>query len=103
MERKSYKTKEEVYDIMNGFLEKEDGVVKDEFLSGSYCDEMYGKMLDAKTRVYDKYGLKMEDRDVESIIDCLLDISRYLALKMYDYGEKFALETINGGYVKNVG
>lgn len=54
---------------------------------------MYGKMLDAKTRVHDKYGLNREDSDVEIIIDCLLDISRYLASRMYDYGEKSALET----------
>lgn len=92
MVRNSSRKKEEIYDIMNGFSETNDEAVKDEFSSGSYCDEMYEKMMNAKIRLYDKYGVKTEDTDVEVIIDCLLDISRYLAFKMYDYGEKFALE-----------
>ena len=65
--------------------------VENEYEEGKPCYELYVGMHDAYERICHRLGKPdTEDRDVEIIINNLLDIGRHLSLKMYDYGYFFA-------------
>ena len=72
-----------IYNLMNGhydldkFVCEESSVVEDEFAA-------YGRICQ---RLHEPSG---EDRDVEIIINNLLDMGRYQSMKMFDYGAFFA-------------
>lgn len=84
-----------VYDSMNGLLDKdrcqtdELKLVQDEFVEGLFCEQAYEEVFQANQRLCRRLGVQT-DKDVESIIDNLLAISRHLSLKMYDYGVRFS-------------
>ncbi len=85
--------REHIYNLVCGnfnlkdFYIPESNIVKNEFEEGSPCSEGYRRMLDAYARVCKRLGSpEWEDEDVEVIINELLDISRLVALKMFDYG-----------------
>lgn len=84
-----------VFDLMNGILDlehypvEESKYVKNEFSVGAFCEKAYKRVYDANRRLCERLGVE-EDRDVESIINDLIDIGEYLALKMYDYGQFFS-------------
>ena len=73
-----------IYNLMNGhydldkFVCEESSVVEDELLTA------YGRICQ---RLHEPSG---EDRDVEIIINNLLDMGRYQSMKMFDYGAFFA-------------
>ena len=87
------KRKQLIYELMIGAydLEKvefpESKIVEDEFEEGKPCSELYGHVCDANKRICERLGVQ-EDKDVEIIINCMDDICRILAMKMYDYGMK---------------
>ena len=84
-----------VYDGMNGLLEKDKcqtaelKMVQDEFVDGLFCEQAYEEVFQANQRLCQRLGVAA-DKDVGSIINNLLAISRHLALKMYDYGVRFS-------------
>ena len=84
--------KELIYDLMNGFYNKDTGIlsqnviVEDEFEKGKECGALLEKVYGAKIRLAEKLG-HQEDKDVEIIVDCMNEIMRILCLKMYDYGK----------------
>lgn len=84
-----------VYDGMSGLLDDncyqttELKLVQDEFVDGLFCEQAYEEVFLANQRLCQRLGVQA-DKDVESIIDNLLAISRHLALKMYDYGVRFS-------------
>ncbi len=87
-----------IYDLasgninLNAHLVPESEIVKNEFGEGCKCTEAYNRMLDAYTRLCDRLDSpEWEDPDVEVVINALLDIGHHLALKMFDYGQYFAL------------
>ena len=65
----------------------EDMDLVDEFVEGKPCFELYEHVCDANKRICERLGVQ-EDKDVEIIINCMDDIGRILAMKMYDYGMK---------------
>ena len=87
--------KEMVYNLINGFVESDlctesrKESVANEFADGSKCDQLYEEVYEANRRVCQSLGVE-EDRDVELIISNLLDIGKYLSMKMYDYGKYFS-------------
>lgn len=89
--------KEMIYDMMNGLLACDGMVlpgdiwVKDEFLKGSQFNELSERIYDAKIRIGDKLGNE-EDEDLEEISDCMEELIRIVAMKMYDYGKEVALK-----------
>ena len=85
-----------IYDLMNGHydLDKFDGeessVVENEFEEGRYCEKLYSEMLAAYGRICQRlHEQSGEDRDVEIIINNLLDMGRYQSMKMFNYGAFF--------------
>lgn len=44
------------------------------FADGQYCMEKYAQMRDAYDRLCERLGVRDEDRDVEEIIQSLMDI-----------------------------
>lgn len=85
-----------IYDLMNGhyahdkFDCEESGVVEDEFADDRYCEKLYSEMLAAYARICQRlHEPSGEDRDVEIIINNLLDIGRYQSMKMFNYGSFF--------------
>lgn len=85
-----------IYDLMNGHydLDKfdcaESSVVENEFAEGRYCEKLYSEMLAVYERICQRlHEQSGEDRDVEIIINNLLDMGRYQSLKMFNYGAFF--------------
>ncbi len=89
--------REIIYEIANGeynlsgYPIPEGKYVENQFAEGAPCWRWYGEMLDAYERICERMGNRQgEDRDVEVIINSLLDIARHMALKMFEYGVFFA-------------
>ena len=89
------KIKEHIYEAMLGMYRDEedyrvDGIkIKDEFAEGERCEELYQYVFDANRRLCERLQVD-EDQDVETIIMRLDDITKELAMKMFDYGMQFA-------------
>ena len=87
----SNRMKERVYDLMTGNWDKnkypvpENILVEDEFEVGQPCEEWYQEAYDARCRLCEKLG-EDENTDVEMIFSNLLSITKYLGIKMFDYG-----------------
>lgn len=87
--------KELVFDLMNGNYDleqypmEESAYIADEFADGEFCERAYDAAYKAKQRLYKKLET-VDDEDVELIFANLQAIGRYLAMKMYDYGESFS-------------
>lgn len=82
-------TKEEIYDRMTMQYTLPDPAVPCEFDDGRPCAELYGKVYNARLRIAERTGLDFEDRDIMEIVENLEEIGKVLALRMFDYGEKF--------------
>ena len=84
-----------VYDLMNGHYDlkrypmEESAYIADEFSEGEFCEKAYDAAYRAKQRLCQRLHT-VEDADVELIFSNLQAIGRYLAMKMYDYGEQFS-------------
>ena len=85
-----------IYDLMNGHYDldkfdcEESSVVENEFAEGRYCEKLYSEMLAAYGRICQRlHEPSGEDRDVEIIINNLLDMGRYQSMKMFNYGAFF--------------
>ena len=95
MQRDTKEFKELIFDLMIGSLDlknypvTESDYVENEFSQGSFCDETYERIYEANRRLCERLGVE-EDKDVESIIEGLMDVGKHLALKMYDYGALFS-------------
>jgi hypothetical protein len=61
--------------------------VANEFADGQPCAELYQKVYDANRRICGRLGVD-EDRDVEELVNTLLDITKIMSKKMFDYGTK---------------
>ena len=94
MEKHSVAFKEMIYDLMNGQIDlekyptQESNIVKNEFEKGMPCDVCYEQVYEANKRLCERLGVE-EDKDVELIVNNLLQIAKYQAMKMYDYGKLF--------------
>lgn len=85
--------KELIFQVMNGEIVP--GLVEipeclgvvDEFGDGRECAQLYARVYDAEMRLLEKLGGD-EDRDIEEIVHCMGSISKILAMKMFDYGER---------------
>ena len=90
MDKQSSEFKTLIFDLANGSLDlehfpvEESKYVENEYEEGKPCYELYAGMHDAYERICHRL-----DRDVEIVINNLLDIGRHLSLKMYDYGYFF--------------
>ncbi len=60
------------------------------FSDGSYCMEQYRKMRDAYDRLCDRLCVVDEDKDVETIILCYMNIQTELCRLMFLYGQQFS-------------
>lgn len=99
MTKESYDQATLIYDLMTGSINlkelppSQNLCITNEFENGSICDTAYANAYEAKNRICQKLGVE-EDKDLESIIDNLLTISRHLSLKMYEYGNQSLLPSI---------
>ena len=77
-----------VYETLNGNLMGSSAIpgVENAFEENSYCMNLYEDMLDAYHRIVERLGERDEDADVVIIINNLLDICKYMSLKMFNYG-----------------
>lgn len=95
MKEQSMEFKELVYDLMQGAINlkeypvPEAEIVQNEYAEGARCYQLYGEVFEANRRLCERLGVQ-EDRDIELIIDNLLEIGKILGLKMFDYGNKFS-------------
>jgi hypothetical protein len=94
MQKQQYdELKERIYNLMNGsynlneYPVPESGIVANEFADGQPCAELYQKVYDANRRICGRLGVD-EDRDVEELVNTLLDITKIMSKKMFDYGTK---------------
>lgn len=85
-------SKEEVYERMTVELVQPDPEVPCEFDDGKPCAELYGQVCDARLRLSKRTGIDFEDRDLLEIVSCMEEISRLCALKMFDYGVRYAAQ-----------
>ena len=91
-----------IYDLMSGHYDldkfdcEESSVVECGFGEDRYCEKLYSEMLAAYGRICQRlHEQSGEDKDVEIIINSLLDIGRYQSIKMFDYGAFFAKKENN--------
>lgn len=82
-------TKEEIYKRMTVQFVHPDPEIPCEFDEGRPCDELYGRVCDARLRLAERTGIGFEDRDVLEIVENLEEIGKICALKMYDYGARY--------------
>ena len=68
-------------------------LVENEYEEGKFCDKAYKEVYYASRRICERLGVD-EDRDVELIINNLIDIGQHLSMKMYDYGVFFSSPSI---------
>lgn len=81
-------TKEQIYEYMT-IQFKFPVPIEYEFDDGKPCEVLYGKVCDARLRIAERTGISFEDSDVLEIIECMEEIAKICALKMYDYGAEF--------------
>lgn len=65
--------------------------VENAFATGSKCEQLYSQVYDAERRLEQRLGVHGYDKDVEAIIDALLEIQEELCCRMYCYGAKFGM------------
>lgn len=82
-------TKEGIYERMTIHFVHPDPEIPYEFDEGKPCEELYGKVCDARLRLAERTGIDFEDRDVLEIVECMEKIAEICALKMYDYGVQY--------------
>lgn len=86
---------QDVYDTLQGLTIEEAQIqgVENLFAEGMPCAVHYGNMLAAYERLCRRLGCaRVEDPDVETIINALMDITDALCFKMYEYGARFGTE-----------
>ena len=93
--------KEKIYNLMIGAFDLEHYPIKEsqygvnEYEDGEFCSKAYEEVYNANCRICERLGVDIdEDKDVELIINNLLDIGKYLSMKMYDYGVFFSSPSI---------
>ena len=59
-------------------------VIPDEFCEGSFCSRLYEEIAKWKKKICEKLQVD-EDLDLEHIINCMEDFTRYMSMKMYKY------------------
>lgn len=95
MKKEETELRQMIFDLMNGSIDlksypvTESKYVANEFERGKFCEIAYEKVYNANRRLCQRLGVE-EDEDIESIINNLLCISKYLCFKMYDYGSYFS-------------
>ncbi len=91
---------ERIYDLVNGYWDlthfpvAESEFVMNEFAEGSFCNKAYGNVLEAYNRLCSRLACGFEDNDVEIILNEMNRISKYIAIKMFQYGVFFARRDI---------
>ena len=60
-------------------------VIPDEFCEGSFCSRLYEEIAKRKKKICEKLQVD-EDLDLEHIINCMEGFTRYMSMKMYEYG-----------------
>ena len=64
------------------------GAIENEFEIGKVCEEAYQNIYDAYPHICEKFCMS-EDKEVETILTNYSLITRFLSMKMYDYGSLF--------------
>ena len=82
-------TKEEIYDYMTIKFRVPSKVIPYEFDDGKPCMEFYSRICEARERISERTGIDFEDQDIMEIVECMEEIAKICALKMYDYGSRF--------------
>lgn len=91
--------KEKIYYLMTGAFDlehypiQESLYVANEYEEGKFCEKIYEEVFYANRRICERLGVD-EDKDVELIINNLIDICKHLSMKMYDYGVFFSSPSI---------
>ena len=78
-----------IYDSVMGNLTKEAHCpdIENLFESNKPCAMLYQQMLEAYWRLCEKLGQEDEDDDGEIMINSLLEITRIVGIKMFEYGQ----------------
>ena len=84
-----------VYGTLWGMLDGAYAVegVESAFETGSYCFNKYDEVFKANINICKKLGVQ-EDRDVERIIDNLIDIQQFMCHRMYELGAQMGMKDI---------
>lgn len=82
-------TKEQIYERMTVQFTTPDPFIPCEFDDGKPCAKLYDKVCAARERIAERTGLDFEDHDLLTIVENMEEMSRILALKMYEYGTLF--------------
>lgn len=99
MSNDTEKFKEKIYHLMIGAFDlqhcpiQESQYVANEYEEGKFCEKAYEEVFNANCRICERLGVDA-DRDVELIINNLMDIGEHLSMKMYDYGVFFSSPSI---------
>lgn len=72
-------TKEQIYERMTVKFVEPDPDIPYEFEDGKPCEELYGKVCDARLRLSERTGIDFEDRDLMDVIENLEQIATVLA------------------------
>lgn len=83
--------KDLIFDLMIGAIDLDrfpfpaGKIVENEYEPGKECEKLYGEVYEANRRICERLGVD-EDDDVTTILNCMDNIARILAYKMFDYG-----------------
>lgn len=89
--------KEQIYELASGYFTEEvnhvvNGVeILDEFQDGSTCSQLYAEITELKRKICERLQVD-EDYDLEQMIDCMEELTKHMAMKMYEYGTLIGAE-----------
>lgn len=81
-----------IFETLTGSLREEYRLpgVENAYAEGVYYMEQYCEMRNAYTNLCKRLGeTEDEDKDVETIIQCYMNIEQYIGMKMYEYGVQY--------------
>lgn len=82
--------KELIYDLMIGVIEKKEAEapdIPDEF-EKEPCDRLYSEIYELKNKINERLRSE-DDPDVTHLTDCCSELTKYLCMKMFEYGTKY--------------
>ena len=86
---------EEIYMTLTGNYCRSGGVpwVENAFAGGTVYNRAYQELWNIRTRLEERFGIELEDEDLEQGMNAVMDIEWEIAHRMFFYGIQYATQS----------